>query len=475
MPSCSANYNALRRQLKALDRFQGNPVLWHDLLENLVDQHPIPDEDGNDQCCERPVLLNNGPRRPPIPVIPNEVVVEADGAGLRDQVEQILADFGFDPVPVNADGRDGDFVRRYRSDRRSPDLAGVLAAINDRTEASAVPNVLRAMNVVTKSKSGAEPACCHPEAPAFEVDDEDTTLPLIVVIDTGKFLDGHGGDWLKAVTGDPDPRLGPDGYLNLSAGHGTFIAGVIRQLCPESRVRVTHLLSPVGHASDDALAAAIRAAGACIANNGGHGVINLSLGGEDYKDKPPSEVKEALLELPACVAVVAAAGNRNSGERAYPAAFSDDPDLDHVASVASLDSDGNPSTWSNRGSWVTFSAVGEGIVSTYLEGEERPGTGADSDPHDPEPDEWIGNKPWAVWTGTSFAAPQIAAVLAQRLAAACRQEEPCDVAAVIAALHAEYGGDDPEAAGFGARMPRGDAPMVVEAPKRPDGDPEPHP
>jgi hypothetical protein len=59
---------------------------------------------------------------------------------------------------------------------------------------------------------------------------------------------------------------------------------------------------------------------------------------------------------------------------------------------------------------VTCSAVGEGIVSTFVVGEEDPLFGG----HDVYP--WTGQRDsWAVWTGTSFAAPQIAGAISKRM------------------------------------------------------------
>ena len=78
--------------------------------------------------------------------------------------------------------------------------------------------------------------------------------------------------------------------------------------------------------------------------------------------------------------------------------------------------------WSSHGDWVTCSAVGEGIVSTFVKGEEDQERFGDDDvyPEDPERDSW------AVWSGTSFAAPQIAAHIATK----CRDDDVTPQAAV---------------------------------------------
>ena len=57
----------------------------------------------------------------------------------------------------------------------------------------------------------------------------------VVVVDTG--LDPESPDrhpWMAGVTGDDDPAIGA-GVLGPYAGHGTFIAGVIRSVAPTGR------------------------------------------------------------------------------------------------------------------------------------------------------------------------------------------------------------------------------------------------
>ena len=51
------------------------------------------------------------------------------------------------------------------------------------------------------------------------------------------------------------------------------------------------------------------------------------------------------------------------------------------------------------------SAVAEGVVSTYVEGKESPELDLQPDTYGPDP--------WAFWSGTSFAAPQVAGAVAR--------------------------------------------------------------
>lgn len=93
---------------------------------------------------------------------------------------------------------------------------------------------------------------------------------------------------------------------------------------------------------------------------------------------------------------VASAGNADSQAKFYPAAF----DLPNVISVTAHDEQGNKADFANYGrDWVSLSAPGVGIISTGLD-----------DPNNP-------NDGYASASGTSMAAPMVAAVAALAKAA----------------------------------------------------------
>ena len=69
----------------------------------------------------------------------------------------------------------------------------------------------------------------------------------MVVVDTG--LDSTATDthaWLKGVEGEPDPAIRPGGQLDKYAGHGTFIAGVVRSVAPRCEVYVQAAFPTLG-------------------------------------------------------------------------------------------------------------------------------------------------------------------------------------------------------------------------------------
>jgi hypothetical protein len=85
--------------------------------------------------------------------------------------------------------------------------------------------------------------------------------------------------------------------------------------------------------------------------------------------------------------------------------------------VAALTAELEPAGWSTHGSWVTCCCVGEGIVSTFVRGKEDPDFFT-LRPGGPQPDEYPlpgQADSWAVWTGTSFSAPQIAGAISRTM------------------------------------------------------------
>jgi Subtilase family len=217
--------------------------------------------------------------------------------------------------------------------------------------------------------------------------------PRIAILDTGydravKQLHPGLYDRLDAE-GDEDPYTSGDS-LAREAGHGTFVAGIIMKLAPDLRIRQVRVLDRSG-AGDDATVAH----GLAMANAA---VVNLSLGGYTHGDQPPVALATALAQLDDSVAVVAAAGNNNSPQPFWPAAFK------RVISVGALDTtNGEPvrASFSNYGHWVDIYAPGVRVHSTYLDGTYT------------EPDKHLAHlKGWGLWNGTSFSTPQVAASIA---------------------------------------------------------------
>jgi subtilisin family serine protease len=226
----------------------------------------------------------------------------------------------------------------------------------------------------------------------------------VVVVDTGwnptSATDGRT-PWLDGVTGDDEQN---GARLRRYAGHGTFIAGVIRCLVPHATVHVD---------------------GFCIGGVGGGGilesdmvdqleeamkldpqVINLSAGCRTRMDYPSAAFEtfyEEHLVGKDCL-LVAAAGNDSTAAPFWPAAF------DWAVGVGSLDRNGRISEFSNYGVSADVYALGRNHVNAFPDGSykcrETPDKG----------DIREFRTGMARWSGTSFAAPVVAGLIAREIA-----------------------------------------------------------
>jgi hypothetical protein len=278
---------------------------------------------------------------------------------------------------------------------------------------SAAPSAVMALHQIPRSrivvKAGAGPARTEVrDDPEIRMRGfhEPSNGVLVAVIDTGIADIVRKDRWLNEVPRSPDSidpldafpavagQPAGNGKLDFAAGHGTFAAGIVRQIDPEAQIRCYAALDSDGFATEFAVACAmIRAV------KDGAQVINLSLGMHSVDNQPclalevALDVIEAMSEGSEPPVLVASAGNYGTRDPVWPAASR------RVVSVAGLTAALQPATWSSRGTWVDCSTVAEGIVSTFVMGEEDPEFGGnESYPLDA----------WAVWVGTSFAAPQIA-------------------------------------------------------------------
>ena len=241
-----------------------------------------------------------------------------------------------------------------------------------------------------------------------------TRKVTVAVIDTGINDESRTDGWLSGIpegAANIDPLdvfpvrdvngqiIRGDGLLDLSAGHGTFVAGVVEQVAPACTIVVYRAVDTEGMGtSEDVGNAIIQAA------EDGADIINLSLGTMTVDNLPPVAFTAALDIVQAAhpdVLVVASAGNTGLEAPMFPAA------MKGVIGVGALAADLTPAPWSNHGFWVNCSAVGVGVISTFVEGVE-PHTDAGA-----VVTEQFGPDAWAIWSGTSFSAPQIAGAVAQ--------------------------------------------------------------
>jgi hypothetical protein len=229
----------------------------------------------------------------------------------------------------------------------------------------------------------------------------------IAVLDTGMFE--H--EWLKGVQRAPDSDdvwdVEADGYGDAEAGHGTFIAGLIRQVAPAAAVYAVKVLDSHGVGDDLGVADAIAKLPPDI------DIVNLSLGGYTDRDAAPLALATALQALGERRAVVAAAGNQGVSRPFWPAAF--DKRVLAVGAVEQREAKWARADYSNHGWWVDATARGSNLQSTFPRAKTMVAQGSTIDP---ATDPTIAFEGWASWDGTSFATPIAAAMVARTMSRA---------------------------------------------------------
>ena len=243
----------------------------------------------------------------------------------------------------------------------------------------------------------------------------------VSVVDTGWYAPAakHPATrWVAVGVEGAQEQLQKQGTVDLIheyAGHGTFVAGVVKCLAPATDIEVEGFLVNGGavweHEITEQLNQAMldyeddpktpehdpRPPHLISISAGTHtrkdlGLLGFQVLGSIYKW---DQNEEGPL-------VVAAAGNDGGSAPFWPAAF------DWVLSVGSLDADGRRSDFSNHGRWVDVWAHGRDLVNAFPRGEytyTEPASG-----------KLCGTKQTfdglAQWSGTSFSTPVVTGAIA---------------------------------------------------------------
>lgn len=200
-------------------------------------------------------------------------------------------------------------------------------------------------------------------APARTAYDTDTAVDVLVV-DTGLMHD-HGAIPLLAHTrGDAQVReTDADGVLQQYVGHGTFIAGLLAAVAPNTDITVRGTLDDAGAILESDFGHRLFEA---VDASGWPDIISLSAGTSNGRTDGLLGVDAFMRELRARdTLLVAAAGNNAGATPFWPAAYAGLPDYaDSVLSVGALRSDGEfGACFSNHGAWVHAYAPGERLTS----------------------------------------------------------------------------------------------------------------
>ncbi|WUJ70526.1 S8 family serine peptidase [Kribbella soli] len=222
----------------------------------------------------------------------------------------------------------------------------------------------------------------------------------VVVLDVG-WSDAPAAYWLNGVTGDPENAFDGSGHIRPYAGHGTFIAGVMRAIAHNVEIVVKSYFTSAGAMWEFDLAAALDEVLDLAPD-----IISLSAGTRTRFDLPALGLDvfiQTRLNRVNGLTLVAAAGNESSRDYFWPAAF---PETVGVGALAENGRD--RASFSNFGGWVDVYAPGENLVNAFLTGDyectEPPNTG--------QLRSFAG---MARWSGTSFATPLVAGLIAGRM------------------------------------------------------------
>ena len=264
-----------------------------------------------------------------------------------------------------------------------------------------------------------------------QLDQSHENLDERVTVVHGQWLDTTDGTWKP----DKPDALNTDsaGQLDGISGHGTFIAGLISNIAPHTRLEVVGLrkeeveFDRLTRNTQLGLFESEVAIAHAMLRRADTDVIQCGFAFPTL-DHYPSVVFAAVMEELRSegaphggrVAVVAPAGNEQSRRKFWPAAHPD------VIGVASTNRRGNGRAWfSNWGEWCDCCARGEYVYSTFVHW--------DGPVEGESPDEIEHFHGWARWDGTSFAAPKVSAAIARAFAASDRSTPPADLANALLA------------------------------------------
>ncbi|WP_275004521.1 S8 family peptidase [Promicromonospora iranensis] len=236
--------------------------------------------------------------------------------------------------------------------------------------------------------------------------------------------------------------------LDTYAGHGTFIAGVVHQVCPDAAILPVRVFGGDGRVSEWDLARTLEKLleyhlRGIAGQKGFHPVDVVVLSAGFYAEHPEDDddydgvLRGRLRDLRRVgVLVVLSAGNDGSARPTYPAAWAPKvhrtegrvvprdpadvrPDYTPLLAVTAMNPDGSLADFSNDGPWVTAVRNGVRVVSsmpTTFDGAQEPWRSGDGLRQSLDPDNFVGG--FGTWSGTSFAAPTLAGELARAVLAA---------------------------------------------------------
>jgi subtilisin family serine protease len=289
--------------------------------------------------------------------------------------------------------------------------------------------------------------------------------PVVAILDTGigrhPWFDEPGTVVLRGVELDGRPigtypeedidaeregrRDGQASHLDPYAGHGTFIAGVVHQTCPDAVLLPVRVYGGDGTASEWDFARSIERLLEFhlrgLAGVPGHFPVDVVVIASGYYLEHPEDdddyegiYRGRLRDLRrAGVLVVVSAGNDGSTRKSFPAGWAPpvrrttdgvvprdphdlNPDYTPLLGVAASNPDGTLADFSNDGPWIAAVRPGVQVLSTMPTTFDGAGEGkrsADGLRYAVDPDDFTHG--FGTWSGTSFSSPRLAGQLAAQI------------------------------------------------------------
>jgi hypothetical protein len=249
--------------------------------------------------------------------------------------------------------------------------------------------------------------------------------------------------WAAGILDTPDPIH--KGTLAALSGHANFVAGVVAQLTSYATISVHSHNGAFSVSGDDLPTEASVIRSLLRAAEDKPDVVNLGFAFSTFGDVVSSAWDLAFAALPPDTVVVTPAGNQTSADPRYPAALSGwFPRMIGVGSkpattkrtyrtplnekrVEEIRGKMGSKPFSNFGKWVMCSADGSFVHSTFLHVDMK----TEDPPH--EKNNFAASN-WAIWSGTSFAAPQIVARIVNRMGG--KDTPPAEQTSALAAWEA---------------------------------------
>jgi len=226
-----------------------------------------------------------------------------------------------------------------------------------------------------------------------------------VIVDTGLIATAPARHpWLAGVEGTlEDPYTVRNGETVIApyAGHGTFVAGVLRSVAPKASVYVERAFDIAGADYETRLLSSLD-----DALGRDPDILVFTFTSTTYGDQSLhtfDELYERRIRGIKGLAVLAPAGNDASSRPSWPAAH---PGIIAVGALAANWRD--RAHWSNYGRWVDVYAPGEDLVNAFPDGTYV----CSEPPHHGQRRRFNG---MALWSGTSFSTPVVAGLIAARM------------------------------------------------------------